>query len=289
MDGTSYEELKKIASYYDILEIQPLGNNAYMVRDGKVDSEEDIKNFNRTVIKLGEDLHKPVIATGDVHFTEPEDAAYRAVLQAGNGFKDADNQPPLFFRTTQDMLAQFYYLPKEKRLRGSGEEPPQDRGDDRQQCSCHPARHLPAQHRGCRAAAARCYVGTRQRDYGDPLPEIVEKRLQKELDSICGHGYAVLYVIAVKLVAYSNAGGYQVGSRGSVGSSAVAHFSGISEVNSLPPHYRCPKCKHSEFITDGSVDDGFDLPDKNLPQLRHPDAGGRPRYSLRDLPRLLRR
>ena len=223
------------------------------------------KSFNRTVIKLGEDLHKPVIATGDVHFTEPEDAAYRAVLQAGNGFKDADNQPPLFFRTTQDMLAQFYYLPQGKGLRGGSKEPPQDRGDDRQQCSCHPARHLPPSIEGAEQQLRDATWEHAKRDYGDPLPEIVEKRLQKELDSICGHGYAVLYVIAVKLVAYSNAGGYQVGSRGSVGSSAVAHFSGISEVNSLPPHYRCPKCKYSEFITDGSVDDGFDLPDKNCP------------------------
>ena len=114
MEGRSYEELKKIASYYDVLEIQPLGNNAYMVREGKVDSEEKIKDFNRTVIKLGEDLHKPVIATGDVHFTEPEDAIYRTVLQAGNGFKDADTQPPLFYRTTPDMLEQFSYLPQEK-------------------------------------------------------------------------------------------------------------------------------------------------------------------------------
>ncbi len=147
VDGTSYEELKKIAAYYDILEIQPLGNNAYMVREGKVDSEEDIKEFNRTVIQLGEDLHKPVIATGDVHFTEPEDAVYRAVFQAGNGFKDADNQPPLFYRTTEDMLAQFYYLPKEKSLRGSSKEPPQDRRHDRQQRARHPpGQNLPAQH-----------------------------------------------------------------------------------------------------------------------------------------------
>ena len=157
MEGRSYEELKKIASYYDVLEVQPLGNNAYMVREGKVESEEVIKDFNRTVIKLGEDLHKPVIATGDVHFTEPEDAIYRSVLQAGNGFKDADNQPPLFYRTTEDMLNQFSYLPRKRPTRSSTN--PRNIGQHRRQRRIRAA--PTAQHRG-RTAAPGCDLGTRQ-------------------------------------------------------------------------------------------------------------------------------
>ncbi len=265
-DGRPEDEIEKIASFYDYLEIQPLGNTMYMVREHKVDSVEDLKEINRRICALGEKLGKPVVATGDVHFLHPEDQAFRAILMAGQGFEDADQQAPLYFRTTQQMLDEFEYLGKEKayevvvtntNLVADWVEKISPISPDK----CPPS--LPNDKEDLeRLSRERAFE-----IYGDPLPDIVRERMEKELRSIIGNGYAVMYMIAQKLVQKSLSDGYLVGSRGSVGSSFVAFLSGITEVNSLCPHYVCPnkECKHSEFITDASYYTGADMPDKDCP------------------------
>ena len=271
------EEITRLVKFYDYLEIQPLGNNAFMLRDSKsgITSEEQLKDINRRICKLGEQWNKPVVATCDVHFMDPEDEVYRRIIMAGKGFADADDQAPLYLRTTEEMLAEFAYLGPEK----AEEVVITNTNLIADLCEkvtpIHPDKCPPVIENSDQTLRNICYNKAHE-IYGENLPEIVVERLERELKSIIGNGFAVMYIIAQKLVWKSNADGYLVGSRGSVGSSFVATMAGITEVNPLPPHYICPSCHYVDFDSEivqsyaGKV--GCDMEDRNCPVCGQPLA-----------------
>ncbi len=264
LNGYSEEKIENIAKFYDYLEIQPLGNDEYLVREGTLKSQDDLISINRKIVELGEKLNKLVCATCDVHFMDPEDEIYRRILQAGQGFDDADHQAPLYLRTTEEMLNEFAYLGKEKAYEVVVT------NTNKVADMCEPISPISPDKctpyiEGCEKTIEDIAMDKAHELYGDPLPEIVETRLRKELDSIIKNGFSVMYIIAQKLVWKSNEDGYIVGSRGSVGSSLVAYMTGITEVNGLKAHYRCSKCKYSDF-SDHGFKNGIDLPDAWCPK-----------------------
>lgn len=263
--GKTKEELKEVAEFYDYLEIQPLQHYKPLLLNESIATLESVKDYHRMIIEVGKELGKPVVATGDVHFINPEDAIYRQVFLQAQNDRTANDQPPLYFMTTDEMLEAFAHLGPElaEEIVITNTNKVADMVED---VSPIPDQLYTPKIEGAEDEMRdMCYNKAREL-YGDPLPEIVEKRLEKELTSIIKHGFAVIYLISQKIVKKSLDDGYLVGSRGSVGSSFVATMSEITEVNPLPPHYRCPSCKHSEFIADGSVGSGFDLPDKDCPK-----------------------
>ena len=264
LEGRSDQDVEDIAEFYDYFEIQPIANNKFLLGKGRVNSEEDLREINRKIYRLGKKLGKPVCATCDAHFLNKEDEVYRRILLAGLKMSDADNEMPIYLRTTDEMLEEFSYLGEDIAFEVVVENP------NKIADMCEKLRPIPEGKYEPLVPGANeeltesCWKRAHEW-FGEEIPTIVSDRLERELGSIIKNGFAGLYMISVKLVAYSESLGYLVGSRGSVGSSLVATLSGISEVNPLPPHYRCPKCKYSEFITDGSVGSGFDLDDKRCP------------------------
>ena len=278
MKGASPGELKKIASLYDYLEIQPICNNGFLVDNGRVKDATVLQDYNRTILNLGRELGKPVVAASDVHFLDPEDEQYRKILQAAKKFADADRDCPIFFRNTKEMLAEFAYLGKE-----TAEElvitNTRAIADQCEEIELLPKGLFAPKIENSAEDLKRLVYEKMHRIYGAQPPEIVRERVDTELKTILDHQYDVIYMSAQKLVQNSLDNGYLVGSRGSVGSSIVAYMSGITEVNSLPPHYVCPKCCHAEFVTDGSYGCGADMPEKDCPE-----CGARMRRDGFDIP-----
>jgi DNA polymerase-3 subunit alpha (Gram-positive type) len=261
----SDDKILEVADYYDYLEIQPLDNNRFLMEAGEVSGYDELKEINVKIVKLGEKLKKPVVATCDVHFLDPEDEVFRRILQAGQGYSDADRQAPLYFRTTDEMLEEFSYLGKETAFEVVVNNT-RLIAETIEEVKPIPEGTFPPFIDGSEEEVRNISEKRAAELYGNPLPETVRLRLDKELNSIIKNGFSVMYVIARKLVAKSLQDGYLVGSRGSVGSSFVAYLTGITEVNSLPPHYRCEKCLYSGFFEkSGASGCGFDLPDKQCP------------------------